>query len=161
NGFSVRVDESGARPVGSRCQLLSLPLSRETTFSLADLEELVSLLGEHHHHHQQQSSSAAAAVKEAVATGAVARPSRVRRMCAMRACRSSVMIGRALTAYQMQRLVRHMGELDKPWNCPHGRPTMRHLCGLGVWDDAGWREGDGLFVSPAVSRGEGRGREAQ
>ncbi|EOO01501.1 putative dna mismatch repair protein pms1 protein [Phaeoacremonium minimum UCRPA7] len=47
NGFVVSVDESGDEPVGSRCQLLSLPLSRETTFSLADLEELISLLGEH------------------------------------------------------------------------------------------------------------------
>ncbi|KAI0009711.1 DNA mismatch repair protein MutL [Xylariaceae sp. FL0662B] len=128
NGFAVSVDESGDRPVGSRCQLLSLPLSRETTFSLADLEELIALLAEHHH----QSASA------------VPRPSRVRKMFAMRACRSSVMIGRSLTIRQMERLVRHMGELDKPWNCPHGRPTMRHLCGLGAWSDAGWREGDGF-----------------
>ncbi|KAH6856457.1 hypothetical protein B0I37DRAFT_389704 [Chaetomium sp. MPI-CAGE-AT-0009] len=43
NGFVVQADTSGARPVGSRVQLVSLPLSRETTFSLADLEELVCL----------------------------------------------------------------------------------------------------------------------
>jgi DNA mismatch repair protein PMS2 len=23
-----------------------------------------------------------------------------------------------------------MGEIDQPWNCPHGRPTMRHLLSL-------------------------------
>ncbi len=46
NGFIVKVDESGAEPVGLRCRLLSLPLSRETTFSISDLEELISILGE-------------------------------------------------------------------------------------------------------------------
>ncbi|TRX98957.1 hypothetical protein FHL15_000299 [Xylaria flabelliformis] len=128
NGFMVDFDESGDQPVGTRCQLLSLPLSRETTFSLADLEELISLLQDH------QSTSA----------NTVPRPSKVRKMFAMRACRSSVMIGKSLTTKQMEKLVRHMGELDKPWNCPHGRPTMRHLCGLGAWDELGWKEGDGF-----------------
>ncbi|GAP93267.1 putative DNA mismatch repair protein [Rosellinia necatrix] len=126
NGFIVDFDDSGDQPVGTRCQLLSLPLSRETTFSLADLEELISLLQDH------QSASA----------NTTPRPSKVRKMFAMRACRSSVMIGKPLTTQQMEKLVRHMGELDKPWNCPHGRPTMRHLCGLGAWDDLGWKEGD-------------------
>ncbi|KAK3294685.1 uncharacterized protein B0H64DRAFT_418455 [Chaetomium fimeti] len=46
NGFVVQADTSGARAVGSRIQLLSLPLSRETTFSLADLEELIFLLAD-------------------------------------------------------------------------------------------------------------------
>ncbi|KAI0387598.1 DNA mismatch repair protein MutL [Hypomontagnella monticulosa] len=128
NGFIVSMDESGDQPVGSRCELLSLPLSRETTFSLADLEELISMLIDH------QSASASA----------IPRPSKVRKMFAMRACRSSVMIGKSLTLKQMEKLVRHMGELDKPWNCPHGRPTMRHLCGLGAWSEMGWREGDGF-----------------
>ncbi|KAI1752489.1 hypothetical protein F4782DRAFT_500310 [Xylaria castorea] len=128
NGFMVSFDESGDQPVGTRCQLLSLPLSRETTFSLADLEELISLLQDH------QSTSA----------NTVPRPSKVRKMFAMRACRSSVMIGKSLSTKQMEKLVRHMGELDKPWNCPHGRPTMRHLCGLGAWDELGWKEGDGF-----------------
>ncbi|KAJ2992864.1 hypothetical protein NUW58_g2025 [Xylaria curta] len=128
NGFMVSFDDSGEQPVGTRCQLLSLPLSRETTFSLADLEELISLLQDH------QSASA----------NTVPRPSKVRKMFAMRACRSSVMIGKSLSIKQMEKLVRHMGELDKPWNCPHGRPTMRHLCGLGAWDELGWKEGDGF-----------------
>lgn len=133
NGFMVSMDESGYQPVGSRCQLLSLPLSRETTFSLADLEELVSLLTEH----------------QSVSSNTIPRPSKVRKMFAMRACRSSVMIGKSLPVKQMEKLVRHMGELDKPWNCPHGRPTMRHVCGLGAWDDLGWREGDGFDGSKA------------
>lgn len=152
NGFAVAVDDSGDRPVGSRCQLLSLPLSRETTFSLADLEELISLLADH------QSSTPSANGNgdgnsdggdgggggKAAAMAVIPRPSKVRKMFAMRACRSSVMIGKPLPARQMERLVRHMGELDKPWNCPHGRPTMRHLCGLSAWDEAGWAEGDGF-----------------
>lgn len=50
------------------------------------------------------------------------------------------MIGKALSGKQMGTVVRHMGEMEKPWNCPHGRPTMRHLCGLGQWDESGWRE---------------------
>ncbi|KAI1386274.1 DNA mismatch repair protein MutL [Hypoxylon trugodes] len=130
NGFIVNMDESGDEPVGSRCQLLSLPLSRETTFSLTDLEELISILTDH----QSESKS----------RSAIPRPSKVRNMFAIRACRSSVMIGKPLTTKQMEKLVRHMGELDKPWNCPHGRPTMRHLCGLGAWEESGWREGDGF-----------------
>ncbi|KAI0478775.1 hypothetical protein GGR56DRAFT_631703 [Xylariaceae sp. FL0804] len=139
NGFMVDFDDSGDEPVGTRCKLLSLPLSRETTFSLIDLEELISLLRDHHHHHPSSSASGSAAAAK------VPRPSKVRKMFAMRACRSSVMIGRALSRQQMERLVRHMGEIDKPWNCPHGRPTMRHLCGLGAWGDVmGWKEGDGL-----------------
>lgn len=123
NGFVVRVDETGDAPVGQRCQLVSLPLSRETAFSLTDLEELLALLAEN-------------------APGSVPRPSKVRKMFAMRACRSSIMIGRTLTHTQMGKVVKHLGELDKPWNCPHGRPTMRHLCGFGVWDASGWKEGD-------------------
>jgi DNA mismatch repair protein PMS2 len=122
NGFVVTVDESGESPVGKRCQLISLPVSRETAFSVDDLEELIALLAEHQ-------------------SGTVPRPSKVRKMFAMRACRSSIMIGKTLTQRQMERVVKHLGELDKPWNCPHGRPTMRHLSGLGVWDDLGWKEG--------------------
>ncbi len=48
-------------------------------------------------------------------------------MLAMRACRSSIMVGRPLQMHEMQRICMHLTELESPWNCPHGRPTMRHL----------------------------------
>jgi len=82
NGFVIKVDQSGDMPIGQRCQLVSLPISRETTFSIADLEELLALLVEN-------------------PTGSIPRPSKVRKMFAMRACRSSIMIGRTLTLNQM------------------------------------------------------------
>ncbi|GAB0140487.1 hypothetical protein EsHS_00001108 [Epichloe bromicola] len=129
NGFQVQVDSTGTSPVGSRCQLLALPMSRESTFTLKDLEELISLLAD-----------------EPAGSGHIPRPSAVRKMFAMRACRSSIMIGKALTANKMYTVVRHMGELDKPWNCPHGRPTMRHLCRIQAWDEARWTA-DTLYTS--------------
>lgn len=60
------------------------------------------------------------------------------------------MIGKTLQKAQMEKIVRHMGSMDKPWSCPHGRPTMRHLYGLEKWE--GWREGDG--VAGVDERGE-------
>ncbi|KAJ5647045.1 hypothetical protein N7490_003417 [Penicillium lividum] len=124
NGFIVTVDESGDEPIGRRCQLISLPLSKEVVFGSRDLEELIALLSE---------SPANHAIS-------VPRPSKVRKMFAMRACRSSIMIGKNLTTRQMQRVVHNMGTIDKPWNCPHGRPTMRHLVRLGQLEE--WSEYD-------------------
>jgi len=124
NGFVIETDTSGEVPVGQRCRLLSLPMSKEVVFDTKDLEELLHLLGE-------QSGST------------IPRPSKVRKMFAMRACRSSIMVGKTLHHKQMASVVRHMGEIDKPWNCPHGRPTMRHLFDMGQWSP--WKEGDGLI----------------
>eukprot|EP01034_Spumella_vulgaris_P024390 gene24390-30734_t len=51
-------------------------------------------------------------------------------MFASRACRSAVMIGTALNGQEMRGIVDRMEGLAQPWNCPHGRPTMRHLVDL-------------------------------
>ncbi|EPS43470.1 hypothetical protein H072_2507 [Dactylellina haptotyla CBS 200.50] len=110
NGFVVEVDDEGL--VGKRCRLVSLPMSKDKVFDLKDFEELLHLIREHPNDDS-------------------VRPSKVRAMFAMRACRSSIMIGRTLGFNDMKKVVKHMGELDKPWNCPHGRPTMRHLCDVG------------------------------
>jgi DNA mismatch repair protein PMS2 len=138
NGFEVEIistdndasDEDDEEVTTTRtCRLLTLPTSHTTTFDLSDLSELLYLLSD-----------------APTSSSVIPRPKKVQRILAMRACRSSIMVGKVLTLKQMEKVVRHMGEMEKPWNCPHGRPTMRHLAGMGEW--RGWMEGN------AVSGGE-------
>ena len=103
NGFDVEVDENAS--VGERVKLTAQPVSKDTVFDVggehllpdrkphseklmirgvpgADLEELVEML--------------------ATSGGTeVVRPTKARRMFASRACRKSVMIGKALNHKQM------------------------------------------------------------
>ena len=125
NGFLVQVDPSGDQPTGQRCKLISLPVSKEVVFNTRDLEELIHLLSES---------------PIASSDSVVPRPGKIRKMFAMRACRSSIMIGKTLTKKQMSNVLAHMATIDKPWNCPHGRPTMRHLMSLDTFDT--WDEMD-------------------
>jgi len=60
----------------------------------------------------------------------LAGPVRVRDVLASRACRTSIMIGSPLTRKQQGRILARLAQLDAPFNCPHGRPTMRHLAVL-------------------------------
>ena len=148
NGFLIEVDESGDSPVGQRCSVVSLPMSREVTFSTRDLEELLVLLTE------SPCSTRRPDNGDTTFYADVPRPSKVRKMFAMRACRSSVMIGKTLNLKQMERLIRNMGQIDKPWNCPHGRPTMRHLASLATWDS--WKEGDGVVGLEEEEEGDAK-----
>ncbi|KAK4049596.1 ATP-binding mismatch repair protein [Microbotryomycetes sp. JL201] len=111
NGFGVQIDEEAQ--VGHRIKLVAKPVSKDTVFGLDDLEELL-----------EQISSRSKST--------VARTSKARRMFASRACRKSVMFGKALTQSQMRTILTHMSEMHQPWHCPHGRPTMRWLHALGA-----------------------------
>lgn len=51
-------------------------------------------------------------------------------MFANRACRGSIMIGTALSQSEMEMIVDRLKDVNQPWNCPHGRPTMRHVADL-------------------------------
>jgi len=114
NGFKFEVDESA--PPTQKVKLISLPISKNWTFGKEDIDELLFMLQD-------------------APEGTMCRPSRVRSMFASRACRKSVMIGTALNGKEMRSLVEHMGQIEQPWNCPHGRPTMRHLVNTNIIGD--------------------------
>jgi DNA mismatch repair protein PMS2 len=48
-------------------------------------------------------------------------------MFASRACRTSIMIGTSLSHKEMEKVVQRLADLEHPWSCAHGRPTMRHV----------------------------------
>ncbi|KAL3998980.1 DNA mismatch repair protein MutL family protein [Acanthocheilonema viteae] len=108
NGFEFRFDDEEL--VGKRALLTAVPVLQSWQFSISDIDEMLSVLCDF--------------------PGMMYRPAKLRKLFASRACRKSVMIGSALTMTQMEKIVRHLGTLDHPWNCPHGRPTLRHLCAL-------------------------------
>ncbi|XP_065087794.1 mismatch repair endonuclease PMS2 [Ochlerotatus camptorhynchus] len=110
NGFKFEIDGS-AEPT-KKIKLVAKPFSKNWEFGKEDIDELIFMLQD--------------------APNTVCRPSRVRAMFASRACRKSVMIGKALSMAEMKKLLSHMGEIEQPWNCPHGRPTMRHLVNLSM-----------------------------
>ena len=112
NGFKFTIDHEGK--LGSRIVLTSLPVYKNIMFDTNDFMELINLINE------QPSNKHI-------------KCSKIRKILAMKACRSSIMIGSSLSRGRMTRVVQNLSRLDKPWNCPHGRPTMRHLSDLDNW----------------------------
>ncbi|XP_022228702.2 mismatch repair endonuclease PMS2 [Drosophila obscura] len=122
NGFKFEINHEA--PATKKVRLLGKPYSRQWEFGKEDIDELIFMLQD-------------------APEGTICRPSRVRSMFASRACRKSVMIGKALNrTTTMRRLITQMGEIEQPWNCPHGRPTMRHLINVTMLMDEEEDAGD-------------------
>ena len=112
NGFKFEIDEE--QKCGKRIKLTAIPYSKGHTFNLQDFNELINLLNDNGNNRDIKCQ-------------------KIRSLCAMKACRSLIMIGQSLLANTMTRVVENLSKLNKPWNCPHGRPTMRHLIELNHW----------------------------
>ena len=74
NGFDFEIDHNAEAM--KKVKLVSLPMSKNWTFGVEDIEELIFMLSD--------------------SPGVMCRPSRVRKMFASRACRMSIMVGTAL-----------------------------------------------------------------
>ncbi|CAI4229968.1 unnamed protein product [Auanema sp. JU1783] len=112
--FEFRSQDDGS----SLAYLTSVPVLNSWQFDKGDIEEILAFVQEF--------------------PGEMYRPSKLRKIFASRACRKSVMIGTSLNKKQMQTIVRNLSKLDQPWNCPHGRPTLRHLgdiSDIGIFPD--------------------------
>ncbi|KAI1725238.1 mismatch repair endonuclease PMS2 [Ditylenchus destructor] len=105
NNFDFAFNDSD-RP-GNRVRLTAVPMIKDCQFDSNDVDEILNFLKDF--------------------PGTFYQPKKLQTYFASKACRSSVMFGKALHKQQMKWIVKHMGEMEKPWNCPHGRPTIRHI----------------------------------
>ncbi|XP_062219496.1 DNA mismatch repair protein PMS1 isoform X2 [Phragmites australis] len=121
NGF-VLAEDLHASP-GNHYLLKAVPFSKNITFGVQDVKELISMLAD------SQGDCSIISSYKLDRTDSIC-PSRVRAMLASRACRMSTMIGDPLTKAEMKKILKNLTGLRSPWNCPHGRPTMRHLADL-------------------------------
>lgn len=119
--FSNSGFEFEENPENGALRLTTVPQCKGMTFGAPDVMEMISMIehGERSLWHLEHADNS---TKEHAVY-----PSRFRALLASKACRSSIMIGTALTKTSMRRILDNLSELVSPWNCPHGRPTMRHL----------------------------------
>lgn len=135
------------QPIGRRLQLWTKPYYKDVEFNVNDINELASLISEGLQDDMmenrlskdylliknQQQSNVSGSLEEG-------KEGKKRKMSVMlpklmstfasKACRTAVMIGTGLERKKMETIVRQLAEIDQPWNCPHGRPTLRHLVDL-------------------------------
>ncbi|KAF4674542.1 ATP-binding mismatch repair protein [Perkinsus chesapeaki] len=133
-GFRFKFDDEA--PIGSRVQLTALGVAsglgfeRSRPLTKEDFVELAALLQERGATGRADDEVPSATLFWSTSLGHCLRPPRVWSMLASRACRTAIMIGDSLGRRKMEAVVRKMAALNQPWNCPHGRPTMRLLARL-------------------------------
>ena len=107
--------------------ITSVPVAKQSSkiLNLKDIDELLFVLSE-----TELNSGSITMSSSENSNLTNVKSSSLRSIYASKACRKSVMIGDALNMTEMKRIITHLHEIEKPWNCPHGRPTMRHLINL-------------------------------
>ena len=128
NGFSAYYD--GSADPGSRVSLLSLPtlsglgVERSGVFDKNDFAELIEQLDDYIVSAKEEHGDVWSA------TGDVIRPKKIWSHLASKACRTAIMIGDTLTLKDAKRILENLAGLNQPWNCPHGRPTFKHIASM-------------------------------
>ena len=121
SGYELQICTN--RKIGNQIMLTCVPMSAQSNklLNLKDIDELIFILSEN----DLNSSSISTSSSEKSNLTDGLKSSSLRAFYASKACRKSIMIGDSLNMKEMKRVVNHLSEIDKPWNCPHGRPTMR------------------------------------
>jgi len=108
-GFRIEVAEDAESAI-NRLKLVGFVEKRSSLNVMEQLQEIIE------------------AAREGVA--AVSKLPSEYKANATEACRMSIMFGKPLGVSKMRTIVKNMSTMNQPWNCPHGRPTMRHLMSL-------------------------------
>jgi DNA mismatch repair protein PMS2 len=101
--------------------ILTFPSIYSYRFKYEDFINIVNKLKENNYKMKEDKIDKNALIKKLFLSD------RVLKYIATKACRMSIMIGDTLNDKKMRSIINNMSNLISPWNCPHGRPTMRFL----------------------------------
>eukprot|EP00916_Digyalum_oweni_P002049 GHVL01003844.1.p1 GENE.GHVL01003844.1~~GHVL01003844.1.p1 ORF type:complete len:984 (+),score=186.32 GHVL01003844.1:83-3034(+) len=122
NGYKIHMDPSGKS--GQRLRVTAVPSLHSSILAEEDFIALVDLIVD------APINSKNITQEKYGVDMSLLRPPRVWTLLASKSCRYAVMIGQTLTQRQMRGILDNLHVLQQPWNCPHGRPTLRHLIDL-------------------------------
>jgi DNA mismatch repair protein PMS2 len=130
NGFNFLVNEN--KTPGHKLQITTLPFALSVQFDETDIQEFASLIESVEFMGGVNADSPGDIPNLVIKNSdinkiATLKLPRLVSLLASRACRTSVMVGTSLTFSEMKSIVTNMSSMDQPWNCPHGRPTLRYL----------------------------------
>lgn len=128
SGYEIRYHPSNIPT--NRLTLHSQPVSKHIVFGEDDLFEIVYMLKSGFYKNGTEINNGNGGSNSNGNGTLKIKPPRVQAMLASRACRKSIMIGTALHQREMKQVLENLSDILHPWTCPHGRPTMRHLCTL-------------------------------
>lgn len=152
NGFRISIEEEERsskmateeveEQPRKKFKLLSIPIYKGIEFGINDVNELASLILDGHEDSvlDNRNSKDYLSVKNDNLRGSSSMIEngmkksyilpKLMAAFASKACRQAIMIGTALNEQQMEKIVHQLVGIEQPWNCPHGRPTLRHLLDL-------------------------------
>jgi DNA mismatch repair protein PMS2 len=140
NGFQFLVDES--KPPGQKLRIATMPFSMSVQFDENDIHEFTSLIESVEFMSGSNTKSIPSDIPNLVVKNSdISQVSTLKlpklvSLLASRACRSAVMIGTSLSVPEMRLIVNNLSSMEQPWNCPHGRPTLRYLTEVSqFWSD--------------------------
>ena len=138
NGFNFLVDEDN--PPGHKLHITTLPFTMNVQFDENDIHEFASLIESVEFMGGVNTDSPGEIPNLVIKNSDISKVSALklpRLVCllASRACRTSVMVGTSLSFTEMKMIVSNMSSIDQPWNCPHGRPTLRYLADISHLDE--------------------------
>jgi len=131
NHETVETDENQLQTTSNFLKITHFPVFEKTQLGLPEFREILNTL---------MDEDCPDSVKNSF------QPARIRYKLASKACRSAIMIGDGLERSDMVTVVGKLAKLERPWNCPHGRPTCRHLATVeGLKEDVGIERRDEVY----------------
>ena len=110
-----------------KLMIIAFPSVYNYKYTIDDFLELISSSKRNLNHISNTSSNTQSNTSSQTNPTPINFPNALLRHIASKSCRQSIMIGESLFNQQLSKILINLSQIYSPWNCPHGRPTIRKI----------------------------------